>query len=274
MLPHAVEQARSEDHDQILAIARRFTGEPSARFAERWWQTHRGAFFVVRAADGGVAAFSVVATVSERDGAARDDPLVAAVVDHLRNDPMPLGADAVLFRWALGRRHGERPTPELAALVTDLKRTYLQLRASLRRVYTVVADWPAGAPVLRVMGFDLLADVGVGDRRFALACLDFGPGGVDAWIGRHVLAEQAGPVSAQPPRGGAPADRPAVFSLTAREQEVLGLLAEGMTNAQLAEALFISERTANRHVSNIFLKLGVHNRTQAARAAVAAGITD
>jgi DNA-binding NarL/FixJ family response regulator len=63
-----------------------------------------------------------------------------------------------------------------------------------------------------------------------------------------------------------------LFSLTAREQEVLALLADGMTNSQLAEVLFISERTANRHVSNIFTKLGVHNRTQAARAAVAAGL--
>jgi DNA-binding NarL/FixJ family response regulator len=68
------------------------------------------------------------------------------------------------------------------------------------------------------------------------------------------------------------ADRPALFSLTAREQEVLALLAEGMTNVQLAEVLFISERTANRHVSNIFIKLGGHNRTQAARAAVAAWV--
>ena len=53
---------------------------------------------------------------------------------------------------------------------------------------------------------------------------------------------------------------------------MLALLAEGMTNAQLAELLFISERTTNRHVSNIFTKLGVHNRTQAARAAVDAGL--
>jgi len=105
-----------------------------------------------------------------------------------------------------------------------------------------------------------------------LACLDFGPGGVDAWIGRHVLAEQAGPLPARPPRPGARVGRPPLFNLTAREQEVLALLAEGMTNAQLAEALFISERTANRHLSNIFTKLGVHNRTQAARVAVAAGL--
>ena len=294
MLQHPAEQARSEDHDAIVAIARQFAGEESARLAERWWQERRDTFAVVRAADGGVAAFSVTATVDEEAGSPGDDPLVQAVADHLRDDPMPSGAGAVLFRWALGRRHGERPTPEVATLVIDLKRTYLQLRANLRRVYTVVIDWPASAPVLRVMGFDLLTEVAVGDRRFVLACLDFGPGGVDAWIGRHVLAEQAGPVLAQPLRlgagvdgdggsGGGPAanrpqpdpgapDQPPLFSLTAREQEVLVLLAEGMTNAQLAEVLFISERTANRHVSNIFLKLGVHNRTQAARAAVAAGL--
>jgi DNA-binding CsgD family transcriptional regulator len=249
---------------------------------------------VVRAAGGGIEAFSVTATVDDRTGSAREDPLVQAVVDHLRDDPMPPGAVAVVFRWALGRRHGERPTPEVATLVIDLKRTYLQLRTTLRRVYTVVTDWPTAAPVLRVMGFDLLTEVEVGGRRFVLACLDFGLGGVDAWIGRHVLAEHADPVLAQQlplgaradrdeessgvpaadrfqPQPGAP-DRPPLFSLTAREQEVLALLADGMTNSQLAEVLFISERTANRHVSNIFTKLGVHNRTQAARAAVAAGL--
>ena len=284
MLQHSVEGARSEDHDEIAAITMRFCGEESARLVERWWRTRRDAFAVVRAADAGVAAFSITATVDDRAGRTDEDPLVRAVADHLRSDPMAPGADAVIFRFALGRRHGERPTPEVATLVVDLKRTYLQLRATLRRVYTVVTDWPAAAPVLRVMGFDLLTEVDVGDRRFALACLDFGRGGVDAWIGRHVLAEHSGPVPAQPPGLRAPtdrdeqpdgvpaADRPRLFTLTAREQEVLALLAEGMTNMQLAELLFISERTANRHISNIFTKLGVHNRTQAARIAVAAGL--
>jgi DNA-binding CsgD family transcriptional regulator len=303
MLQHPVEPARREDHDQIVAIARQFVGEESAGLVEFWWRARRDAFAVVRATDGAVAAFSVTAIVDERAGGAREDRLIQAVASHLRDDPMPAGAAALVFRWALGRRHGERPTPEVAALVIDLKRTYLQLRATLRRVYTVVADWPAAAPVLRVMGFDLLTELDVGARRFALACLDFGPGGVDGWIGRHVFAEQADPISSQPlssqplssqpitldapaggngesrqgPTGARPerdqvADRSPLFTLTAREQEVLALLAEGMTNARLAEALFISERTANRHVSNIFVKLGVHNRTQAARAAVAAGL--
>ncbi len=274
MLQHPVEQARSEDHDQIVGVARRFGGPESARLVERWWQARRDSFAVVRAGDGAVAAFSVTATVDDVAGpSAREDPLIQAIADHLHDDPMPPGTVAVVFRWALGDRHGERPTPEVAALVTDLKRTYLQLRATLRRVYTVVIEWPAAAPVLRVMGFDLVTEVAVGDRRFALACLDFGPGGVDAWIGHHVLAEHAGPVRADPrrPDPAAP-DRSPLFGLTAREQEVLVLLAEGMTNAALAQVLFISERTANRHVSNIFTKLGVHNRTQAARAAVAAGL--
>ena len=273
MLQHPAEQARTEDHDEIVAIARRFVGKESAQLTERWWQARRDAFAVVRAADGGVAAFSVTATVDDRTESAGEDPSLQAVADHLRDDPMPPGSDAVVFRWALGRRHGENPTPEVATLVIELKRTYLQLRTTLRRVYSVVADWPSAAPVLRVMGFDLLTEVAIGRRRFSLACLDFGPGGVDAWIGGHVLAEHAGPVPAQPLRPNAPAGRAGVFGLTAREQEVLALLAEGMTNAQLAEVLFISERTANRHISNIFTKLGVHNRTQAARAAVAAGLS-
>ena len=50
-------------------------------------------------------------------------------------------------------------------------------------------------------------------------------------------------------------------------------LADGLTNRELADRLFISERTANRHLSNIFTKLGVRNRTAAARIGIEAGLT-
>jgi DNA-binding CsgD family transcriptional regulator len=58
-----------------------------------------------------------------------------------------------------------------------------------------------------------------------------------------------------------------IDDLTARELEVLRLLAEGLTNAEIAGRLFITPKTAGNHVSNILMKMGVRNRGQAAAAA-------
>ena len=55
-----------------------------------------------------------------------------------------------------------------------------------------------------------------------------------------------------------------VGDLTKREAEVLNLIAQGLTNSAIAERLFISEKTAANHVSNILTKLGAQTRTEAA----------
>ena len=60
--------------------------------------------------------------------------------------------------------------------------------------------------------------------------------------------------------------------LTAREVEVLHLLAEGLSNRAIADRLVISEKTVIRHVSNIFMKLEVHSRAEATRLALDRGI--
>ena len=52
--------------------------------------------------------------------------------------------------------------------------------------------------------------------------------------------------------------------LTPREREVLTLMAQGMSNGEIASALFISEHTVKNHVSNIYRKLGDNDRTRVA----------
>lgn len=60
--------------------------------------------------------------------------------------------------------------------------------------------------------------------------------------------------------------------LTEREREILGLVARGLSNKQIAAELVIAERTARTHVSNVLAKLGLASRTQAALWAVNTGL--
>ncbi|MCP3821239.1 response regulator transcription factor [Streptomyces sp. A3M-1-3] len=62
-------------------------------------------------------------------------------------------------------------------------------------------------------------------------------------------------------------------TLTEREREVLGLIADGRSNREIARALVLSEKTVKTHVSNILMKLDLSDRTQAALWAVRHGVT-
>ncbi|WP_318011411.1 helix-turn-helix transcriptional regulator [Actinotalea sp. M2MS4P-6] len=70
------------------------------------------------------------------------------------------------------------------------------------------------------------------------------------------------------------AGRPAVDVLTDREAEVLALVAEGLSNRQIGERLFISAKTVSVHVSNLIAKLGVGGRTEAVTVAHRRGLLD
>ena len=91
---------------------------------------------------------------------------------------------------------------------------------------------------------------------------------------RELGASRAGDAAAAVLRelGDSHGRRPrTVGELTAREEEVLGLVALGMSNAKIARTLVISEKTAGHHVSRILTKLGVRNRGEAAAYAVHSG---
>ena len=60
--------------------------------------------------------------------------------------------------------------------------------------------------------------------------------------------------------------------LSEREMEVLALVAQGLTNPEIADRLYLSLNTVKAHTRNIYGKLGVHNRTQAVARARAMGL--
>ncbi|MGH3037460.1 MAG: helix-turn-helix domain-containing protein, partial [Gaiellaceae bacterium] len=89
-------------------------------------------------------------------------------------------------------------------------------------------------------------------------------------LGAVPEAERARRLVAAAAGGG----HPALPEVTPREREVLCLLAEGLTNRQIAERLVISEHTVHRHVTNILRKLDLSSRTAAAAHAVRAGLLE
>ncbi|WP_091227754.1 response regulator transcription factor [Microbacterium sp. 3J1] len=160
----------------------------------------------------------------------------------------------------------------------------------------IVSDPEIGAAIAIVTTFDrddylyqaldagasgfLLKNAGADDLISAVRALAAGDGMLAPEVTRRVLsrfAAAAEPAGAEPagtaPAGAAPAAAPAepaprvamtlVDPLTDREAEVLVLLADARSNAEIARALFIGEATVKTHVSRILQKLGARDRVQA-----------
>jgi DNA-binding CsgD family transcriptional regulator len=270
-----IDTARPADRPAIDAMVTAVDGEWAAGAIELWWDERPDAFRIMRAADGRPRGVAMVATFDHLSPATvAGDPVLAHIAADLRTRPLADGQRALVVRRVVTLEAGESLSSEYAALIVDLKRQYLELRPALARVYAAGRDREINSAVLDAMGFSLLpGDVVVGDHDVGVWALEFGPRSVDGWLAHHIETETAArPVAHPAPLGADVAGADAVRTLSAREREVLGALALGLTNRELASRLFISERTANRHLSNIFTKLGVRNRTEAARVAVAAGL--
>jgi DNA-binding NarL/FixJ family response regulator len=86
---------------------------------------------------------------------------------------------------------------------------------------------------------------------------------------RRVIREAPTPA---PIREGRPATPGGLSPLTSREREILALVSEGTGNKQIAKQLWVTEQTVKFHLSNIYRKLQVSNRTEASRVAHASGL--
>jgi DNA-binding NarL/FixJ family response regulator len=158
-------------------------------------------------------------------------------------------------------------------------------------VLTTYADDESLFPALRAgaRGY-LTKDAGAEEIARAVADVRSGAAGLSPQVQRRLLerlsgpegpsgAAGPGPAVAPGPAGSARAsgapDRPAELpdGLTVREAEVLALIAEGLSNAEIAETLFVSPSTVKTHINNLFAKTAVRDRAQAVAYAFRQGIS-
>ena len=168
----------------------------------------------------------------------------------------------------------ERLTPDVALVdlvmprvdgIEAIKRMREVAPATRVIVLTSFADEDRMLPAVRAgaVGY-LLKDVAPQDLVAAVRTVNEGETLLHPAVVRELVREVAG--GRREPR----ADNP----LTAREREVLGLIARGRANKAIAFELGVAEKTVKTHVSNILGKLNVTDRTQAALYAVREGLVD
>ncbi len=116
----------------------------------------------------------------------------------------------------------------------------------------------------------LLKDVSPNDLMEAIRAAYQGEARLHPMVVRKLMAQVAAPPQAPASPGVAPS--PAA-DLTEREREVLCLVAEGLSNREIAEKLVISEKTVKTHISSLLGKFGLEDRTRLAIYAIKHGLT-
>ncbi len=124
----------------------------------------------------------------------------------------------------------------------------------------------------------LLKDVPPAELISAIRTVARGDAVVSPRITRRLLEEYAGTLpdlsEGAAARGDGTGEDPALASLTEREREVLLAVADGLSNAEIAERLYVSEATVKSHVGRLLAKLGLRDRVQAVVFAFQSGLVE
>jgi DNA-binding NarL/FixJ family response regulator len=158
--------------------------------------------------------------------------------------------DVVLMDLQMPEMDGVTATAEIVRRFPDVKVVILTSFGETERVHAALEKGASGY---------LLKDAGPNEVDAALRAAVRDEVFLDAAVTRKLTQEMRAP-------------RTGLGVLTAREKEVLILVAEGRSNKDIADHLVISERTARTHVSHLLAKMGLSSRTQAALLAVKEGL--
>jgi DNA-binding NarL/FixJ family response regulator len=158
--------------------------------------------------------------------------------------------DVVLMDLRMPRCDGVEATRRLRELDPNIKVLMLTTYADDR---SVIDALHAGA-----RGY-LTKDAGAEEIRQAIDQVMRGQAAIDPAVQHHLLDAIAARQSGADPQD---ADQ-LPDGLTPREAEVLSLIAEGLSNTEIAERLYVNETTVKSHINHLFAKTGVRNRAQA-----------
>ena len=186
------EPTTANSTDEIHKIIDSHEPEESGYWFKRWLDRHPETFSVIRSPNGRVDAF-YFAFEPQKVGPVllNEDPFTSNWLRHLNEDPLATGERALFLPRFLDRKTGEIPSAAVGACFLDIKRTYMELRPGLRRIYTAVIDWEAFEPILSPLGFAPLEKfkVNISGITYYTLMNDFGPSSIDGWLAGLIGAE-------------------------------------------------------------------------------------